>query len=337
MNSPDPRLSERTDDRPAGDSRSSQPGSPADRHAGSQPDRQTDRQTDRHAGSQTGSHAGGQAGRPPRPARPQITLDVLRREHLSPHLVRITLGGPGFAAFEAKPVTDMYVKIVFAKPKLGLSRPYDLAALRETLAPEDLPVTRTYTVRSVDHEAQTLSIDFVVHGDAGLAGPWANTAEPGDQLTFSGPGGAFAPDADAAWYLFAGDLSALPAIAAALEVLPDRASGVAFIEARDEADVIELTAPSGIEISWVFSRDAEPGTSTVLADAVAAAEWPDARGQFFAHGERSAMKSLRDLLRERGVTRDQLSLSGYWAAGRTEDRFQAEKREPIGFIAPVSD
>ena len=30
--------------------------------------------------------------------------------------------------------------------------------------------------------------------------------------------------------------------------------------------------------------------------------------------------------------RDELSLSGYWAYGRTEDRFQAEKREPIGRI-----
>ena len=28
----------------------------------------------------------------------------------------------------------------------------------------------------------------------------------------------------------------------------------------------------------------------------------------------------------------QLSLSGYWAAGRTEDVFQAEKRQPIGQI-----
>ena len=34
----------------------------------------------------------------------------------------------------------------------------------------------------------------------------------------------------------------------------------------------------------------------------------------------------------RGLDRAQVSLSGYWARGRTEDRFQAEKREPIGKI-----
>ncbi|MBM3715279.1 MAG: siderophore-interacting protein, partial [Actinobacteria bacterium] len=33
-----------------------------------------------------------------------------------------------------------------------------------------------------------------------------------------------------------------------------------------------------------------------------------------------------------GLAREQVSLSGYWAYGRTEDRFQAEKREPIGQI-----
>jgi hypothetical protein len=29
---------------------------------------------------------------------------------------------------------------------------------------------------------------------------------------------------------------------------------------------------------------------------------------------------------------DQVSLSGYWAAGRTEDVFQSEKRQPIGQV-----
>ena len=41
---------------------------------------------------------------------------------------------------------------------------------------------------------------------------------------------------------------------------------------------------------------------------------------------------MRRLLQERGIERDQISISGYWAHGRTEDRFQSEKREPIGKI-----
>ena len=45
------------------------------------------------------------------------------------------------------------------------------------------------------------------------------------------------------------------------------------------------------------------------------------------------MKQLRDLLfKQRGLDRAQVSLSGYWAYGRTEDYFQAEKKQPIGKI-----
>ena len=45
------------------------------------------------------------------------------------------------------------------------------------------------------------------------------------------------------------------------------------------------------------------------------------------------MKGLREVLfRQRGLERRQVSLSGYWATGRVEDDFQAEKKLPIGKI-----
>jgi NADPH-dependent ferric siderophore reductase len=270
--------------------------------------------------------------RPSKPARPQITLEVLRREQLTPHLVRIVLTGEQFDDVVANGKTDAYVKVFFAKPELGLEPPYDVAALRETLAPEDLPVTRTYTVRSLDRATRTLTIDFVVHGDEGLAGPWADNARPGDRLTFAGPGGGYAPDPAADWHLFAADQSALPATAAALEVLPADARGLVFVQVPDASEELPLTAPEGVQVRWLHGTD-----PSVLVDAVAQAEWLEGRPQIFAHGEREAMKGLRNLFRERGVVRAELSLSGYWAQGRTEDRFQAEKREPIGVIEPVSD
>ena len=44
-------------------------------------------------------------------------------------------------------------------------------------------------------------------------------------------------------------------------------------------------------------------------------------------------KQLRRLLvKEAGIPREQISISAYWALGRIEDQFQAEKREPIGAI-----
>src|SRR6202050_3229981 len=109
----------------------------------------------------------------PRPSRPQAVLTVLHREWLSPHTVRITAGGPGFDALRMNEFTDKYAKILFVDPALGITPPYDLAALRESLPPGRQPVTRTYTLRRADPQRQELTIDFVVHGGEGIAAAWA--------------------------------------------------------------------------------------------------------------------------------------------------------------------
>ena len=267
-------------------------------------------------------------------SRPQVTLAVLRREELSPHMVRIVAGGPGFADdYINNDFVDRYVKIVFPQPGVDYPEPLDLWAIRETLPREQWPYTRTYTVRWVDTAGGELAIDFVVHGDEGLAGPWAAKAEPGDSLIFTGPGGAYNPDPAADWYLLAGDEAALPAMAAVIDSLPEHARGLAFIEVGSEADIQELAAPAGFELVWLQRGGVAAGETDQLVEAVRNAAWPEGRVNVFAHGERGYMKGLRDVLfRERGLDRSQVSLSGYWAKGRVEDVFQAEKKLPIGQI-----
>lgn len=265
--------------------------------------------------------------------RPQFSLRVLRTEQLSPHMVRIVAGGPDLANFVPKDATDMYIKIHFLQPGVEYAEPVDVFALRETMPREHWPVTRTYTVRWLDAVAQEIAIDFVVHGSAGLAGPWAGAARPGDRIIFSGPGGAYKPNLDADWQLFAGDESAIPAIAAALESLPANTRGYAYIEVDTAADIQPIGKPDAVELTWVFRNGTTPDKCTVLLDAVTNCPWPDGTVHAFVHGEREYMKALRDLLfKQRGLDRTQVSLSGYWAYGRTEDNFQAEKKAPIGKI-----
>lgn len=266
-------------------------------------------------------------------SRPQINLTVLRREELSPHMVRIVAGGDGFDDYVNNGFVDRYVKIVFPQPGVDYAQPLDLWTIRETMPREQWPFTRTYTVRWVDEAARELAIDFVIHGDEGLAGPWAATAQRGDTLTFTGPGGAYNPAQDADWYLFAGDEAALPAIAASLEALPPEARGLAFLEVDSHADIQPISAPDGVDITWLRRNGAAAGTSELLVSAVANAEWPAGRVDVFAHGERGYMKALRDVFFvQRGLERKQVSLSGYWASGRAEDDFQAEKKLPVGQI-----
>jgi len=268
-----------------------------------------------------------------RNSRPQTNLTVLRREQLSPHMVRIVAGGPGFAAYVNNDYVDRYIKIAFPQPGVDYPQPLDLWAIRESHPREQWPHTRTYTVRWVDPAAAELAIDFVIHGDEGLAGPWAAAAQAGDAFVFTGPGGGYNPDPAADWHLFAGDESALPAISAAIESLPRDARGLAFLEVDGDADVLAIDAPAGVELHWLLRRGTPAGNGGLLVEAVRGAQWPEGRVHVFAHGERGSMKSLREVFfAQRGLERGQVSLSGYWARGRVEDEFQAEKKLPVGKI-----
>jgi NADPH-dependent ferric siderophore reductase len=268
-----------------------------------------------------------------RKPRGQHVLTVESSDWLGPHLVRVVLTGESLGSFPDTGCTDSYVKLVFVDPSLDLEAPYDLAALRDTLPADRRPVLRTYTVRQVDRAARRLAIDFVTHGDDGYAAPWAATAKPGDVLVVTDPGGGYRPDTAVGWHVFAGDLSALPAIAAALEALPATARGVVHLEIADLADVVPVHTDADVDVQWLVNPD--PADTGFLARAVDPAGWPaHARepggAQVFAHGERESIKAVRAVLRD--VPRESLSISGYWARGRTEDVFQAEKREPVGRI-----
>lgn len=269
--------------------------------------------------------------------RPQHLGTVVGTSTVSDHLVRVTLSVASEAFQPKEDITDQYVKLLFADPSLQLTPPFDVDALREAYGPAAVPVTRTYTIRSARRadEGWEIDLDFVTHGDSGLAGPWAESAQPGDVIAFHGPGGAYAPR-PGAWHLLGGDEAALPAIAAALEAMRPDEVGVAVLDVAGPGDHIELSAPAAVEVRWLERGGEWTPESTTLARGVADVDIPDGvDAQVFVHGERESMKDLRRLLRdERGLDRKQMSLSAYWAYGRAEDQFQAEKRTPIGKIFP---
>ncbi len=265
------------------------------------------------------------AEEPQRRKRQTHDARVLRTERLTPHMIRVVLGGelPGFAAGDH---TDHYVKIFFPRPGTALPEPFDIERLRAELPPDQWPVVRTYTVRGWDPVARELSIDFVHHGDEGFAGPWAATVRPGARVHFLGPGGGYAPAREADWHLLAGDESALPAIAAALERIPDGVPAEAFVEVAGAAEEQKLTVPDGARVHWLH-RGARPVGEALVA-AVRALEFHPGTPQVFVHGEAHFVKELRGhLRRERGLERDRLSISGYWRTGADEDAWQAGKRE----------
>lgn len=250
---------------------------------------------------------------------------VLRTERLTPHLIRVVLGGE-LTAFDAGAYTDHYLKLLFPPPGVEYTEPLDLDAVRRDLPREQWPSTRTYTVRAWDPDSRELTIDFVYHGDHGLAGPWADRAAPGERLRFLGPGGAYAPDPASDWHLLIGDESALPAIAASLERLPTDAPARVFIEVSGPEEEQKLITDGDAEIVWLH-RGARP-VGAALVEAVTALEFPPGEVFAFVHGEANFVKELRRLLRVgRGLRPDQLSISGYWRRGADEDGWQSTKAE----------
>lgn len=272
-----------------------------------------------------------------KPRRPQLNLTVRSREQLSPSMVRVVLSIDEPERWEDISPPEKYVKLVFLDPSLeqpAHSGNPDYWQLKETLPGDRQPVTRHLTVRRYVPERHELWMDFVLHGDEGFAGPWAARARPGDRIIALGPGGRWSPDPGAGWTLIAADDAAVPAALAVLEALPASARGEAVLEVGTPRDVLEVSAPPGMAVRWVFREDARDDVPP-LVRAVQEAGWPGtAEGvQVFAHGEREAMKALRrELFVRRGLERSQVSLSGYWARGRTEDVFQAEKKLPVGQI-----
>ncbi|MGH3358755.1 MAG: siderophore-interacting protein [Nocardioidaceae bacterium] len=257
-----------------------------------------------------------------------LRLEVLKTRWITRSMRRLVLGGQDVETFLERDLgyTDRYVKLVFLHPGETYPEPLDTELVRETMPREVWPVMRTYTVRWIDRDARTLAIDFVVHGDSGIAGPWAAQASVGDRIHLVGPGGAYTPATEPDWHLLAGDDAALPAIAAALEAMPAGRPVHAFIEVDAPQDEQPLTSAADLRLTWLHRNGAEPGTTGLLADAVRSMDWPQGRAQAFVHGESSLLKALRSYLRdERAIDPADLSISGYWRCGANEEGFRAWK------------
>jgi NADPH-dependent ferric siderophore reductase len=235
---------------------------------------------------------------------------VLSTEPLTPHMVRLVFGGEGLRRFPGGDFSDRYVKLQVPEPATGRTR------------------TRTYTVRDWDEDARRLTIDFVVHGDAGIAGPWASAARPGDELEFFGPGGAYTPDPEADWHLLIGDASVIPAIGLSLARVPAGRPVWVVVEVDDEDERQPLETPADLHLSWVY-RSADPGEEPeLLLEAVRALDLPTGRGDAFVHGEATAVRNVRrHLLVERGLDPATLSASGYWKHRSEDERWREEKAE----------
>ena len=236
-------------------------------------------------------------------------------------MARITFGGPGLAGFEWRGPAG----------HLKLTVPDD--GQREAPMPEaDGPrssLMRTYTPRSFDAKALTLDVDFVLHA-CGPAGRWALRAQVGDHLVLMGPAPGYQVDADADWFVLAGDDTALPAIETILAELPVRARALVFVEVADSGEVRDLNSPATVDVKWLY-RHADPAAAGQALEAALRAlpALPQGSGRIYVGCESSAMRRIRDLwVKERGVDSRSVVARGYWKLGNPNNTDRDFADEP---------
>lgn len=320
------------------------------------------------------------------PAVRAFRTQVARTQRLSPHFLRVTVTAPDLVHFgpadpgaghlpgatnDSSSAWDQRVKLFLPRrdgsyPQVGLfadppaSIPQWYAAWRQLPESQRNPI-RTYTVRSIRHDAQEVDIDVVVHQDhAGPAVRWAMAADVGEELILIGPdrrsqhpgaGIDFTPGT-AEELLLVGDETAVPAICSILEALPQRYTGQAYLEVPSVADVLEVSSASQVTVQWLprgagqrhgdrmtlaveewiarrsrlprvaATEPQEEGERLLPALAQDAVLWETAEPQGFSEyawlaGEAGVITALRrQLVREHGMSRRQVSFMGYWKHGR---------------------
>lgn len=233
---------------------------------------------------------------------------VVRRKQLSPHLVRIVLGGVG--SFTSTGIADEWVALV---------------------VPGQFQ-SRYYTVRSWD--GSELVLDIVVHAD-GLVTEWAQTGCVGDEVTISDPKGSFALPDDAGWVFLVGDLTALPAMARIVEEGTAQRPVRVWAEVGEEVPGYFGALEDAGDVTWV-----PLGEGSRLARLVEDLEWPAGPGYFWMAGESAQMRAIRHhVRRELRWDADRHDLMGYWSSGRGR-RARAVDPAPIyarGKAAGLSD
>ena len=160
-----------------------------------------------------------------------LELEIVEAGDLGTRMRRLNLAGANLADWDYRPGQDVML-VLGGTP--------------------DRPLSRRYSVRSLDRSSGVLELNIVSHGVHGPGAQWATSARPGDRVDGVGPRGKVFVDPDADWHLFLGDESAAPATLNMLEALAAASAGVAYLEVSSELDeAADKVRVGGHEVKWL--------------------------------------------------------------------------------------
>jgi NADPH-dependent ferric siderophore reductase len=240
-------------------------------------------------------------------------LAVRDLEVLSPFMTRVRLGGPALEGF-AVDLPAASVRLLIPSPGSDELMIPQWNGNEFLLDDGKRPTIRTFTPRFFDADRLELALDVVIH-DGGAVSAWIDRAQPGDPAAVSGPGRGYAIDPDAPQFLLAGDETAIPAICQLLEVLPASVPVEVIVEIAASEARLDLHEGANVRTRWVeLPAGGPPGDA--LANAVAEVAL-ESGAKVWVAGEAAAMHRIRrHCYDERGLSRSDVTVRGYWKAGR---------------------
>jgi NADPH-dependent ferric siderophore reductase len=237
-------------------------------------------------------------------------LDVLNVLRISPHFVRVTLGGAQLDGFVSASFDDHFKLMLPADAHSALVLPAFGANGPQWPAAGVRPVMRDFTPRFHDPVKRELDVEFALHGE-GPASEWAAQAAKGQSVGVGGPRGSFIIPVDYDWHLLIGDETALPAISRRLEELPRGAVAMAVVLTEDAADRRVFHTNANVTEQWVSSAEE-------LISTVRQLQLPAGEGFGWAAGEAKTIASVRQVLTgTHGMQKDHLRTAAYWKRGAT--------------------
>jgi NADPH-dependent ferric siderophore reductase len=213
-----------------------------------------------------------------------LELEVVEASELGASMRRIVLTAPNLSELSYQPGQDVMLVLGQAG---------------------DRPLSRRYTIRSLDHTRRLVELNIVAHGVDGPGARWAEEARPGNRVNGVGPRGKIFLDPTADWHLFLGDASGAPGSLAMLEALPPDVAGYAFLK-------LETPLPH----SATGKRTVEWLSSGSLPRALDAFALPAGVGHVYIAGEVQQVNALRSAALDRGLQPEHVSAKAYWGRGK---------------------
>ena len=225
------------------------------------------------------------------------TATLASREWRAPGYVRIRVQGEQLRGFTSLG-SDDHMRLFFPE---GV--PASVDEMREG-------PSREYTPLAWGED--WLDIEFAIHGDEGIAAPWAATAPLGSTIGVGGPRGSMVIEGTPGGWLLVGDETAIPAITRFAALAGDAPTIIAV-----EVPSATHEVPMDAEVQWLHRGDAPAGSA--IETFLAGLGDPVAADPFcFIAAEQSVVKPGRALLARWGVSPERAVVKGYWKRGEAE-------------------